>query len=86
MRQMASTATSAGAKGVFASGLDTDSLRRSLGVMATSVISTRAGLSSLAGGSVLRVGPASAAKVKRTDLVMETRRGNDDTLNSTLNS
>ncbi|KAJ1424547.1 kinase-like domain-containing protein [Ochromonadaceae sp. CCMP2298] len=58
-------AEGAGLEAVFACGLDADSLRRALFTMATSLQTTRTNLSSLAGGSLLRV---TENKVKRTDL------------------
>ena len=65
---MTEKASEAGAKGIFGCGLDTSNLRKALYYsMSTSLQSTRTGLSSLAGGSMLRIfGPT---QVKRTDIV-----------------
>ncbi|KAJ1401931.1 kinase-like domain-containing protein, partial [Ochromonadaceae sp. CCMP2298] len=65
LRVMEQVARAAGSQAVFACGLDTDSLRRALFTMASSLQRTRNSLSSLAGGSLLRV---TGRKVKRTDL------------------
>jgi hypothetical protein len=65
LRSMVQEADGAGSEAVFSCGLDTDSLRRALFKMGTSLQLTRTNMSSLAGGSILRV---SGRKVKRTDL------------------
>ena len=67
MQSMTHCAQASGSPAVFASGLDTQSLRKGLFTMATSLMATRAGLSSLAGGSQLRASVDPSRK-KRTDL------------------
>ena len=60
---MVDFAKCSGSKGVFSSGLDTQSLRKALYTMATSLTSTRIALSTMAGGAV----DQASKKVKRTD-------------------
>jgi hypothetical protein len=63
LKKMVDFAKCSGSKGVFSSGLDTQSLRKALYTMSTSLTSTRIALSTMAGGAI---GQASK-KVKRTD-------------------
>jgi hypothetical protein len=69
LRAMTQKASQAGAKGFFACGLDTENLRKALYSSSTSLISTRMDLSSLFGGSILRI--CDPKKVKRTDIVKD---------------
>ncbi|KAJ1443761.1 kinase-like domain-containing protein [Ochromonadaceae sp. CCMP2298] len=77
LRSMAQVAEEAGSGAVFACGLDTDSLRRALFTMASSLQMTRTNLSSLAGGSLLRV---TGSKVKRTDLKKDVSGSESDSV------
>jgi hypothetical protein len=69
LRAMTQIANQAGANGIFSCGLDTVNLRKALYSMSTSLLSTRTDLSSLAGGSMLRI--SGQTKVKRTDIVKD---------------
>ena len=66
LAKMAETATRYGSKGIFSVGVDADHLRRALSAMTSSLVSSRTAMSSLTGGSVLRLG--TSRKVKRHDL------------------
>jgi len=63
MRAMVDSAKGFGCNAVFAEGIDTQSIRRALQGMTTSLISTKTGLSSLAGG-VMRTAGEPKALVK----------------------
>jgi hypothetical protein len=66
LRDMSCVARVSGANAYFAHGLDTANVRRALFSMSSSLQFSRTNLSSLAGGSMMRV--VGAPKVKRTDL------------------
>ena len=69
LTRMADTARSNGAKAMFSSGFDTQSLRQALSTMTTSLITSRTAMSSLAGGTLMR--PSGAGKVKRSDIIKD---------------
>jgi hypothetical protein len=52
LHAMTQTASQAGAKCIYSCGLDTENLRKALYSMSTSLLSTRNGPSSLAGGTL----------------------------------
>jgi len=83
MKSMVEIAKSFGCQGVFSTGLDTQSLRKALYKMSTSLMSTKSNLSSLAGGSILDtdVGP----RVERQDFVQDTNRQNIDEIDDKFN-
>jgi hypothetical protein len=60
-----------GCHGVFASGLDTHSLRKALFKMSTSLLLTNSSLSSLVGGSVLN--PDTKARIQRQEFVKDSK-------------
>ena len=69
---------SSGCNAVFSTGLDTQSIRKALYAMSTALSTTRANMSSLAGGSILLCD----FKVRRTDLVKDiNNQMNDITFN-----
>ena len=51
MKTMTETAKSAGSSAIFSSGIDTESLRKALHLMSTSLVSTKSNLSSIVQGS-----------------------------------
>jgi hypothetical protein len=69
LRDMATLADRSCAKAVFSCGLDTAGLRKVLFSMSKTLLSTRTKLSSLAGGSAMRI--TGKPKVKRTDMVKD---------------
>ena len=73
LKEMTSMANQSGSKGIFSSGLDTQTLRKALFTMSTSLSTTRSNLSSLAGGSLL----FRTTKNRRTDLIKDTSDGSD---------
>jgi hypothetical protein len=70
LRSMAEIAGASGtASSIFASGLETDSLRKALLLTSTSMHTTRTHMSSLAGGTLFRT--IGTPKVKRLDLIAQ---------------
>jgi len=76
MMSMVDTAKNAGCHGVFSTGIDTESLRKALHKMSTSLMSTKSSLSSLAGGSILRTDMR--ARVERRDFIQDMSRAEDE--------
>lgn len=64
MKLMTANAKLAGANSIFSSGIDTESLRKALRLMSTSLMSTRSNLSSIACGSVIS---AQKTKIRRPE-------------------
>jgi hypothetical protein len=71
LESMAETARNSGcgSRAIFSSGLDSSTLRAALYTATSSLISTRKGMSSLAGGSLLRV--TSTPRAKRQGIVKD---------------
>ena len=82
LRDMSKLAGHSCAHAVFSSGLDTGNLRKALFSMSKTLLSTRTNLSSLAGGSVMRI--SEMPKVKRTDMVKDAGKMDDSTLSSSF--
>jgi hypothetical protein len=68
LERMAATARNHGAKGLHAAGLDSTQLRQALSMMTSSLVTSRTAMSSLAGGSLLRVRGDTQPKPRRVDL------------------